>query len=202
MMGRGILSAGLVLAVACTGARAAVPQVVESWINPNLDQGKFRKLIVICITDDQKARHRFEDKFVSHLRGRGIGGVTSHSLVPDLATIENRERILTTVAEQRIDGAISVRLVPLQGRDEAARTVAWQKSLQEDSNLRLLIEETLPQSDIKVHRYGVEVALWEAQNRYRVWAGRTDAYTMKQLKKGAGEFVQFVVDTLKHAGLL
>ncbi len=202
MMGRGILSAGLVLAVACTGARAAVPQVVESWIDPNLDQGKFRKLIVICITDDQKARHRFEDKFVSHLQGRGIGGVTSHSLVPDLATIENRERILTTVAEQRIDGAISVRLVPLQGRDEAAWTVAWQKSLQEDSSLRLLIEETLPQSDIKVHRYGVEVALWEAQNRYRVWAGRTDAYTMKQLKKGAGEFVQFVVDTLKHAGLL
>ena len=100
-----------------TGAAKPAPSIVESWLS-QAHTREFRKLVVIGITDDQETRHHFEDKFVSHLRGRGIEAATSHSLVADLQRIEDRNAVLDRIMEQRIDAAISVRLIPL-GKNDA-----------------------------------------------------------------------------------
>jgi len=51
-------------------------------------------------------------------------------------------------------------------------------------------------------RWGVEFALWETGQWDRIWAGRTPGHTDKQLTKGAGIYVQRVMDGLKIADLL
>ena len=42
----------------------------------------------------------------------------------------------------------------------------------------------------------------ETASRDRIWAARTDTYKRKELRNGAGEFVQFVMQALKIAELL
>jgi len=191
----------LVLCAFATAADKAPPAVEESWLTSSY-KGVFRNLIVIGISDDQEVRHHFEDKFVSHLRGNGIDGVTSHSLVADLQKLENRDQILDKIMEQKIDGAISVRLVPLEKGGDESWHGAWAESVNSDANLRTLIEETLPVEPTQEKRFGLEIAVWETENRYRVWAGRSNGHKMKELQEGAGDFIEYTVDALKDAGLL
>jgi len=180
---------------------AKTPSVVESWLSPG-DSSEYKNFIVIGITDDQQIRHRFEDKFVSHLSGHDVKAVTSHSLVPDLERIEDREAILNKVMEKRIDAAITVRLVPLDEGDEGQWAGGWAASMDEDTTLRLLIESTLPVPPTEVSRFGLEIAVWETEHRYRVWAGRTDRLKKKQLGEGAGDFVEYTIQALSDAGLI
>jgi hypothetical protein len=183
------------------GADKAPPSIRESWLSPNY-KGEFHKMIVIGISDDKAVRNHFEDKFVSHLRGKGIEGVTSHSLVADLQKIENRNQILDKIMEQEIDGAISVRVVPLKKGTEEAWHRAWAEGTEREDTLRMLIEETLPVEPSKAKLFGVEIAVWETKNSYRVWSGRSNGHKKKQLQEGAGDFIGYTLDALKDAALV
>jgi hypothetical protein len=101
-----------------------------------------------------------------------------------------------------VDSALTVRLVPLVERTAEEWHAAWEQALDHDATLRGLIEEALPESQAQASRYGVEVTLWNAASQRRVWAGRTEAHTKKELRKGAGGLVQSVMDALKLARLL
>lgn len=195
----------LLLALLGTGARkdpADTHRLVDRWAAPEIAQGKFQKLLVIGIAADIDARKRFENKFVSHLRGRQIEGVTSYSLVPDLTAIEDERAIVQAVRELGVDGAISVRVVPLKDTTESAWGEQWRAEVQTAGDLRAMIDASLPVTPGDSKQYGVEVALWETGGWTRIWGARTNPYTRKQMKAGAGAFVQDVMAALRSAELL
>jgi hypothetical protein len=197
----GSLWIGLMLIVVLLGA--ASPRIADQRLDESYGAGEFEKLIVVGITDDIQARKNFENKFVSHLRGRGIGGVTSYSMVPDLTAEEDEERIVREILEQGIDGAITVRVIGLREEmTEQAWIDAWATAAEAAGDLRELIDESLPVSQAFAKRYGVEAALWETESWERVWAGRTGPQKRKTLRKHSGEFVQSVMDVLTNRGLL
>ena len=195
-----LLTLGLLGPTALAGPKGH--KLVDRWQDPGVERRQFQKLIIVAISDDREVRRNFENKFVSHLRGKGVQGITSHSLVPDLTNIENERQIIDSIEEQNVDGAISIRVVRLDELDEKAWGEAWKAAMGPEDKLRTLIEESLPVERKKARKYGVEVALWDTRARSRIWAARTNAYTRKQLKNGGGEFVQFVMGALKIAGLL
>jgi hypothetical protein len=178
-------------------------RIVEQRTAEDYQGPEFRKLIVVGITDDLEARKNFENKFVSHLRGRGIGGVTSYSLVPDLAAEEDEERIVREIEAQGIDGAITVRVLGLrEPLTVEAWIAAWDEATRGEADLRELIDESLPVSKSWAKRYGVEAALWKTEGWERIWAGRTEPMSRKQLRKRSGAFVQSVMDRLTGRALL
>ena len=163
---------------------------------------KLHKLAIVGISADQEIRHRFEDKFVAHLRGREYEAVTSYSKVADLAVVEDREFLLNTILEQHIDGAISVRVVRLESKDEEGWSAKWRRDLDSGRTLRSMIDESLPHTGEKARHIGVEVALWETQGWSCIWSARTNASTLKTLRKGSSDFVQLVMDALEREKLL
>lgn len=201
-MRRRLIVTGILLLL-CPGLGAANHELVETWIN--LDRGtvEFRKLVVVGISADREIRNRFEDKFVTRLRVRNYEAVTSHSLVSDLAVVENRQSLIDSIDEARIDGVISVRVTRLEGsRKEEEWSAAWRTSLDAGTTLRSLIDESLPQTGEKAPRLGVEIALWDTRTEKCVWAGRTGTYKLKALRKGAGDIVALIIDQLELAKLL
>jgi len=186
------------------GLGAEQRKLAERWSEPGFEGQPFRKLLVIGITSDSQARRNFENLFVSHLRGKGIECVTSYSMVADLGKIDSaqRQEILHLIDEHRIDGAISVRAVPLAKLGETEWAAQWNRDLQGNQTLRQLIEQTLPVAGKKSRRYGVEVALWGAEDWRRVWAARTDPYTRDGMREGAADFVQSVMLALDADGLI
>jgi hypothetical protein len=195
---------GLLAVIVTLGTGASKHRIEDRWTNPEVERREHKKLLVIAITDDRQARGIFEDRFVSHLRGKRIECVTSRTLAPDLTNIEEtqREQIIKAIEEEGIDGAISVRAVPLKGLGEEEWAQAWKQEVRGGGTVRQLIEESLPPSEKKSKNYGVEVALWDAKTGARIWGGRTNPYTRDQMKNGAADFVQFVMYALELEDLI
>ena len=144
MRNRRILLSFVAALLVLWGTGAGGHGLVERWKDPDYEARQFGKLLVVAITDDYETRRNFENKFVSHLRGRGVDGVTSHSLVAKLDSIEDEAAIQRTVEDREIDGAITVRVVPLKELSEAEWGDGWREALEAGGDLRTLIDETLP----------------------------------------------------------
>jgi hypothetical protein len=179
---------GLVVLVLLVVPALAAKQVrlVDLWRNPSFERRAFQKFVVVGIADDIEVRKQFENKFVSHLRGRGAQALVSYVAAPDLTALPSREQMIEFIADEEVDAAISVRVVALGGRADDEWGESWRAEIRGAGTLRELIEESLPVDNAKSPRYGVEATLWDTESGLRIWAGRTDPYTRKQLNKGAG----------------
>ena len=74
--------------------------------------------------------------------------------------------------------------------------------MEQEYNMRMLIEKSLPVQREGISRYGLDITVWETENRNRVWAGRTDGHKVKHLKESASDFIGYALAALKDAGLL
>jgi len=178
-------------------------RLIDRWENPD-DHLRFKKFLVVGISNIKEARNQFENNFVSQLRGRDIGGVASYMIVPSLVGIDDAERdkILAAIEEEKVDGVITVRSVRLKDLTEEEWVAAWNKQIESGGTIRELIEETLPLADEKAKKYGVELAVWDVETGVRFWAGRTNVLTRKQMTKGVPEFVRGVIGALVMADLV
>lgn len=190
-----VVLAALSVSVILAGDVVIVDDSTQPW-----KSRRFEKLLVIGITDDQAVRHRFEDKFVSQLRGHGIEGVTSYSLVADLGNVDDPAAVAGRLMEQGVDGAITVRLCRFTGKESSEWTETWVEEITKETTLRQLVESSLPVRREGGGGYGVDVALWEGRGWERIWVGRTEVHPIKKLRKGATTFVQSVIVTLKDRG--
>jgi hypothetical protein len=201
MVRREMLLLGLVAALVIVGTGAKRMKLEDRWTASDLPGDTFKKVIVVGITDNRQARGQFEDLFVSHLRGKGVEGVTSREIVPDLMAMDESDKIDEIIEEQKIDGAISVRVVYLKGSNEDEWSRAYTAWTAGDQSLRDLIDETLP-IDRKKGRVGVEVSLWDTEDGKRLWSARTESLSRKSLDDAPPIFVQEVMDALYRADLL
>ena len=193
----------LVLAVFALGAKRVSYKLENDWVRPGFERHPFEKIMVIGITEDREIRHRFEDKFVSHLRGLGIGGATSYSIVADLTQADDPAPIIEAIEEQGIDGAIAVRLVSLDGTSVEDWDDAWSLAMERDGTLRAMIDDTLPIESRKLKRIGIEVDMWRTDLWRRIWGARSNRQKLKDVEKqGGGDFVQLVMRRLRDLRLV
>ncbi len=198
-----LLGVFVTLAVALTGAMGADDhRLVSNWEDPGFMPRGFKKVFVIGITDQATVRIHFENKFVSHLRGRQVDGVTSYSIVPQLDRVDDAKALVRALAEKGVDGAITVRVVELKDRTEEDWGKDWLNWVGSGPRIRGLIESTLPVPERDAKLYGVEVALWEGSDWSLVWAARSDVYKRKELEDAGGHFVQLTMVALRDAKLL
>ena len=157
-------------------ARGDEHRLVEEWRDPDFEQRLFQKVLIIGISDLAEERNLFEDKFLTHLRGEKVDGVPSHDIVPQLDWVEARAAIIAALEEKGVDGAITVRLVPLDDLKEEGWAEEWRRQAGPDVRVRDLIEQTLPIPEKRAKRYGIEVAMWDSTDWQVIWAARTDTY--------------------------
>lgn len=189
-----------VLAAALTLTAADQSWLAETWYLPKAAQRSYSKVLVVGISDDAKARRNFENKFVSHLRGRGIECITGYSIAPDLSTIDDPTGIVDALLLEKVDAVITVSLIAEDAAGEPGDGV-WTRELESEVQVRQYIESALGQHpDGK--RLVADVGLWDMVTRGRVWAARTHPNKLAKLRKSAGEIVDAVIYRLKYDGRL
>ena len=105
---------------ALIGADEYRPLLADTWIDNDYERVGFKKVLILGITDQDETRRHFEDKFVSHVRARGLGSVRSISLARDLTSPEASETVVQGIEANDIDCAITVRAVGLtEGNEDA-----------------------------------------------------------------------------------
>jgi len=202
-VGRFALVAVFVSIFVLLGAAPPI-RLADHWLNRDVERKKLNKIMVVGVTEIDEARRHFENKFVTHLRGRDVEAATGYSLVADLTHIQAEDVIRKEIDDQQIDGVITVRLVLLgKVMSEDAWGEQWKAELTSGKRLRELIDEWLPVGDAKASSYGLEITLWDANSGERLWAGRSDTVGKKLVKKGrSGDFIQLVMGRLREANLL
>ncbi len=157
-------------------------------------------VLVVGISDDRDIRNRFEDRFVTHLRGRGVQASASHAIVPDLSDLEDRDRILDAIYAEGIDAVLTVRAVRIERGGDDDWVAAWDAWSATASTPRELIEASLPITGKKAGKYGVEFALWEIAGPRRLWAARSDVVKRKRLDDDSGDLLQAAIADLRDRG--
>jgi hypothetical protein len=197
---RRIGTAVVTAALAAGGAAAGDTRyVLKDVLSIGDAAARPQKILVVAIAEDPEVRNRFEDKFVSHLKGRDVGATASHSIVPSLTALEDREKVLGAIEAAGVDGVMTVRAVPLDKLDEEGWVEQWRDWLSAEATVRQLIETSLPVPPKKAKRYGIEFALWGTTPGRRLWAARTGTCMRKDLEAGVADLLQLAIDGLKDA---
>lgn len=192
----------VILACGSLGA-GETPRIEDSMrVEGQID--RCARILVLGITDDAVLRREFEDRFVSHLKARGVDGLPSWKLAEGLGQSADKERILIALTESRLDGVLTVRPVPLRKDDDpAVWASSWKTAWDRPMTIRQLIDETLPlPEEKKVKRTGAEITLWEVATRGRLWSGRTSVHSPREIRKGVADLVQQTIDALMDAGAI
>lgn len=184
------------------GAAGDAFLVAEERRIAGVEPEALRHLVVIGLTGDDTVRRRFEDRFVSQLRGRGMEATPSHSVVADLTRIDDRAAVTTKLFERGVDGAVTVRFFALDRESRGRWGEIWGESVDAETTLRRLIEDSLPVVRSEQELYGVEVSLWSAKAGQRVWSGRANPMKRKQMPDAVTPFVGSVMNRWKNHGLM
>jgi hypothetical protein len=182
-------------------AGSVPPAIADRWSPDSAKATTFTKVAVVAIVADRDMRHRFENKLVSHLRGRGLMAVASYTIVEDLSAPGDPQQILDRILEQSIDGVVTVRAFPVAKRDEQGWTEAWRDEFVEDRVLREFVADSLHLSAKKSDSYGLDFAVWHGSPFHAVWAARTEVCPASRFRKQGGEVLQSVIDALEEAEL-
>jgi len=159
---------------------------------------KCSKILVLGISDDRETRHRFEDKFVTQLRGRDVAALTSYPLVEDLTRPESRDVILAALEREKVDAVLTVRAVPIDGVSEADWSKTWTAWLDAPATIRELVQQSVPVSAKAAKRYGVEISLWQLGSGKRTWSARTIVFERKKLRDAASDLMQETIALLRE----
>ncbi|HEV8200222.1 MAG TPA: hypothetical protein VGS03_09390 [Candidatus Polarisedimenticolia bacterium] len=183
-------------ALLAPAAWAEVPVLADRWSGPGSVRPPFKKLLVVGITRNAPARRRYEDLFVSQIRGRELQGITSYPIVPDLEHPADRDKVLETLLAGGVDGVITARLVSLDDRDEKEWAEAWRREVEAVVPIRAYVQDSLNSLPPEGSLYGVEFALWGVDSGQRLWAGRSHPVKIKKIRKDANLLVQDVMTQL------
>lgn len=185
------------------GAVAGETPRIEDSMRADGEVHRCVRVLVLGITDDPALRRSFEDRFVSHLKGRRVDGLPSWKFAEGLGQAADKERILIALSESGVDAVLTVRPVPLGKDDEATWAPSWKAAWGRPMTIRQLIDETLPLPEPKkVKRAGAEIALWDVASRGRLWAGRTSVHSPREIRKAVADLVQQTIDALMDAGAI
>jgi uncharacterized protein YceK len=97
------MAVGLLLLTGCSSLN-----VVESWHKQPLPGQHYKKVMILCIADDENLRALFENVVVDLFTHNGVNAVASHTLVKDLDKA-HRNDIAAAVRATGSDGLITVR---------------------------------------------------------------------------------------------
>jgi hypothetical protein len=196
-----VFAAVVLGAIVASVALADSPGLADRWKNATGVAGSLRKVLVVGIVRDPKARRTFEDRAVTLLRARGAEAITSYSIVPDLAAGRDTAEILGALFRERVEGLITVRLRPIDDTPEEQRAAAWRTEMERTERPRDYVEAALRAMDTEASDFGAEVVYWSVDDGRRIWAGRFPGASIKRLRKDASAMVQTAIDEMRFEGL-
>ena len=98
------------------GCATANSHLVDSWVDPSIQNDPMHKVVVIAVKKDPTQRRQWEDAFVAELHDRHVEAVPSYTLSP--AAIPDSATMAQTLAGGGFDGVVMVRQSRREDRKE------------------------------------------------------------------------------------
>ena len=191
-----------VLLLALAAAGCASTRVIHQWSNPDFaSPPRFKKLMVIGISQQQSIRRSFEDEFVTRLKAAGVDAVPGYRFITEDGPVEE-PRLREAVAQAGADATLVTRLVLMEQRYQVSPSYyppppgfgfypgyagAWYGYY-----------------DPQVYPYEVyisETSLYDTAKNVLVWSGTVET-TSAGISKDIAHYVEAVIEALQKRNLL
>ncbi|MFD1096298.1 hypothetical protein [Salegentibacter chungangensis] len=190
--------------VSCSTSR-----LVESYRNPDIDNPKINKILVIGITPKDKTRKRFEKNLVQEFRKRDIQGVASIDFFdPYFTSSKQSEHDLAELEEKLLDLGFNTvlmsRIKSVQDKvslGQAFKSFSGNFSRDYYQNQALYLDE--PDNTKKI--YITETALYRLsrnKNKEVIWRARIDLINPKIIDNSINEYIDILISALGTEDLL
>ncbi len=190
------------LALVLLGSCAST-SLVSSQRNPAYTGGPLKRLMVIGMTADPRARKAFEDEFVARLKAAGVSAQPSYPLIPETGSID-KAHLHDVVESAGADGVLAARLVKvdtdltapqaLNFEDRSAGFYAYYASGSTESFDPSLSGES---NNITIH-----FDLYSVAGSQLVWAGDAATFPSTDVKQVTAGLAYTVIPALKKRKLI
>jgi hypothetical protein len=206
------LTATALLVISCGANRSSM---TTSWVDPDREQKRYEKILVVALVADAKTRRIFETQLSEILESNGIAAVPSFTVIDDAGTADDkdavREKVLAAVAKSEAD---SVTITHLIRKDVDEYWI-------EGSSHYVVVPHTYhdayygygssygiydmggaPDRLVEDKTYVLETIFFDAASTKRVWAGTSETFNPEDAAKGIDSVGRLIVSTLEKEGLL
>jgi len=193
---RALLLAVLVLSLAAAGC--ASTQVVHEWRNPeSASLPRFKKIMVIEVSQQPGIRRSFEDEFVLRLKAAGVDAVPSYRFITEDGPVDEQRR-REAFAQAGADATLVTRLVRVQQVYPVSPYYYYPPAP------RFYRGPWYGYYGPPVYPYEVyvsETSLYDTARDELVWSGTVEA-TPTEVREDIARYVNSVMEALQKQNLL
>jgi hypothetical protein len=203
-----LVLAVLLMAGCATTARTSLD---ASWIDPQRQGAKFKKVVILTVAHDEFAQQYFQEDLAAALKARGVNAEASERFFRHRSLAEE-ERFKRAVDESGADALLLARVVGVDTKsgvppgvliatngvpvaDAVGVSGAWAQAFAPGHYAAT--------SDFTDMTVIVETLLYDLKTRKAVWSARTHTKNANKgdLKPAVAQFVRVVVATMDRDGL-
>jgi hypothetical protein len=193
-----LVGLALVLLESC-----ASTSLVSSQRNPAYTGPALKRLMVIGVTADSRARKAFEDEFVAKLEAAGVSAQPSYPLIPDTSSVD-KAQLQEVVEKAGADGVLAARLVTV----DTASTALQAFNFQDRSAGFYAYYSSEPTGSFDSSLAGgpnpatIHFDLYSVAGSQLVWAGDAATFPSTDVKQVTAGLAYTVIPALKKRKLI
>jgi predicted small secreted protein len=191
-----------VLLLALAAAGCASTRVIHQWSNPDFaSPPRFKKLMVIGISQQQSIRRSFEDEFVARLKTAGVDAVPGYRFITEDGPVAE-PRLREAVAQAGADATLVTRLVRMEQRYQVSPS--YYPPPPGFGFYRGYAGAWYGYYDPQIYPYEVyisETSLYDTAKNVLVWSGAVET-TSAGIGKDIAHYVEAVIEALQKRNLL
>lgn len=170
----------------------------RTWVDPTYGGAAFKKVFVIGWMPDPQVRRTFEDGFVSALKNRGLDGVMSHTLIPNVDTVK-RAGVVEAVKTTGADCVLVTRLVRRETRRVTVEQPTWSMDTMDEMYQWAPGPQASTEQDYQLSI--LETDLYDAKSAKIVWTGQSSSLPGANVSIASRELAARVISAIKDAKL-
>jgi hypothetical protein len=180
----------------CLGHTTIDPAM--TWRDPAATSSHFSRVIAIFVTTDTTLRRITEDRFVAGIPG----AISSYKVIPD-SEITSPSRVRERIAEQKVDGAVIVRMVTVDQIPNMPLDIPYASPYELwgswSPSWALAYD---PHYIPPAKTVSVEAGVYSVAGNRLVWAGHSPTVSPTSLNNVVDKIVDGMVAALKRENLL
>ena len=180
--------------------------LVSRWHDSNYTGPQLKNILVIGMIRDDIKRRYYEDELVKIIHANGGQAVTSYTLISDLGSIDDKDKMSAIVKQTGVD---SVVITSLQAVDKEQRVVPARIDHVPTmgngyygfyrSSYRTVYQPAYTVTDTIVR---LETRVYATTNEEMVWAGITESLNPKSILKIIQETADVISNDMQEHGLI
>ena len=181
-------------------------QLVSRWHDTQYTGPKFKNVLVIGMIKNDTRRRHYEDELVKIIHNNGGNAIASYSLIPELASIDDKAKMTAIVKQTKVDSVVITSLLSI---DKEQRTVPARIDYMPAtgrgyygyyrSSYRAVYQPAYNITDTIIR---LETQVYAAKTEAMVWSGITESLNPDSIDRIIKETADVIRSDMHKHGLI